>query len=304
MIFIEKFEKKLLNQGLNPNTIKSYIQRLKKINNDKDFKSIAFLKKTDAIMQKIKSFKLSNTTFISYLGTIISVLRRYPSKLNLDASKKYMWFLENENDYFEERKKGTMTETQKQNWLDKETFDERVGIAEEKYNNALENGVATKQQYNDLLNYTVLCLYTLLPPRRNADYSKMEIDSDNDDINSFDVDGCKFIFRDYKTKKSYGTVEFDLKKYPPFETVLYNYLEHRPVTEHQHLFVYHNGKAFNESNSITRILNKILNSKMGSTGIRSLYLTDKYKNISNELISDAADMGHNINTQQTVYVKK
>lgn len=304
MSFINKFEKKLLNQGLNQNTIKSYIQRLRKINDNKDFKSIVFLKKTDKIMDKIKSFKLSDTTFISYLGTITSVLKRYPTKANLESSKKYQWYLDNENDYFKQKVKGVMTDNQQKNWLSKEDFDERVGVAEEKYENALQNGVTTKEQYNDLLNFVVLSLYTLLPPRRNADYSKMVIDSDDDNTNSFDVDAGTFTFRDYKTKKTYGDVVFDLKRFPPFESVLYNYLEHRPVTEHQHLFVYHNGRQFNESNSITRILNKVLNSKMGSTGIRSLYLTNKYSGVSNDIIQDSKDLSHSISTQQHIYVKK
>ena len=304
MSYINKLTEKLELQGLNPNTIKSYIQRLKKINDNKEFKSLAFLKKTDKIMEKIKSFNLSDTTFISYVGMIISVLKRFATKLNVEASKKYEYYLNNQNEYFKKREEGTKTTNQEKNWLSKPDFDEKVENAKERYERAIENGVKTKDEYNDLLNYVVLSLYTLLPPRRNADYSKMEIDSDEANINSFDVEAGTFTFRDYKTKKSYGDQIFDLKNYPPFETILYSYLEHRPLTEHQHLFVYHNGRAFNQSNSITRILNKVFDAKMGSTAIRSLYLTDKYSNVSNDIIADSVNMGHSVSTQQNVYVKK
>ena len=40
--------------------------------------------------------------------------------------------------------------------------------------------------------------------------------------------------------------------------------------------VYNDGKEFNKINSITRILNKIFDKKIGSSMLRHIFLTDKY----------------------------
>jgi hypothetical protein len=37
--------------------------------------------------------------------------------------------------------------------------------------------------------------------------------------------------------------------------------------------------------------------------LRHIYLTDKYKDVSDEMVDDANKMGHSISTQQTMYVK-
>ncbi len=81
-------------------------------------------------------------------------------------------------------------------------------------------------------------------------------------------------------------------------------MKRRP-NEGNDLLVFHDGKGFTQSNTITRLLNKIFgNNKVGSTAIRSMYLTSKYGGEQNEeMKDDAKKMGHSIQAQQTNYVK-
>ena len=60
--------------------------------------------------------------------------------------------------------------------------------------------VKTKEDYNNLLNYMVLSLYTLHKPRRNIDYTLMKISNDisNDEFNYLDLKRQIFIFNLYR----------------------------------------------------------------------------------------------------------
>ena len=61
--------------------------------------------------------------------------------------------------------------------------------------------VKTKEDFNILLNYVVLSLYTLHKPRRNIDYTLMKFFSDisNDEFSYIDMNRQIFIFINYKT---------------------------------------------------------------------------------------------------------
>ena len=65
--------------------------------------------------------------------------------------------------------------------------------------------IKTKEDFNNLLNYVVLSLYTLHKPRRNIDYTSMKISNDtsNDELNYLDMKRQIFIFNNYKTKGTY-----------------------------------------------------------------------------------------------------
>jgi glutathionyl-hydroquinone reductase len=64
-----------------------------------------------------------------------------------------------------------------------------------------------------------------------------------------------------------------------------------------------NGNEFNNSNEITRLLNKIFDKKIGSSMLRNIYLTSKYSNNLQNLKEDANAMGTSSNTAENQYIK-
>ena len=90
------------------------------------------------------------------------------------------------------------------NWLSNDYIDKISNDLKSKVVKKVRN----KEEYNNLLNYVVLLLYTLHPPRRNIDYSLMKISNNmNDDkFNYLDMDKEQFIFNNYKTQGKYNSV--------------------------------------------------------------------------------------------------
>jgi len=302
--FMSKLENTLMGEGLTENTASQYVRRVMLLNSGKKFTSIAFLRKPKDIMEYMRDEKkLSATSIESYLGMIISILGKMPSKMNDKARKEYEAILNEPNDYFKKRERGEKTENQKKGWVDKETFEKYVEEAREKGLTASRKKQNfTTKDYNAVLEYFLISLYTLLPPRRNKDYQLMKVDTEEG--NRLDTKTKQFIFTDYKTSGKYGEQKIDLNEYPEFLKVLKIYMKRRP-NESNDLLVFHDGKGFIQSNTITRLLNKIFGgNKVGSTAIRSMYLTSKYGGEQNEeMKDDAKKMGHSIQTQQTNYVK-
>jgi hypothetical protein len=300
-----KMENILMSEGLTENTASQYVKRLMLLNNGKKFTSIAFLRKSKDIMEYMRDDKkFSASSMESYLGMIISVLKKLPSKMNEKARKQYEEILEKPDEYFTKRDRTVKTENQEKSWLDKETFEKYVDEAREKGLTASrKTKVFTTRDYNAVLEYFLISLYTLLPPRRNKDYQLMKIDTEEG--NRLDTKTKEFIFTDYKTSGKYGEQKLDLNEYPEFLKVLKIYMKRRP-NETDDLLVFHDGKGFTQTNTITRLLNKIFGgNKVGSTAIRSMYLTSKYGGEQNEeMKKDADQMGHSIQTQQTAYVKQ
>jgi len=166
--------------------------------------------------------------------------------------------------------------------------------------------------FNNLLSCVILSLYVYQAPRRNTDYLKMSIVKSNKnetDKNYLLLDTNEFVLNVYKTFKKEGIVRIKLSD--NMKEVIDLYLKHHPLikkkmtkTDNIPFLVYRDGKPFELINSITRILNKVFGKNVGSSLLRSSFLTDKYGDIKKEQQKDAIEIGHSIETQQGVYVKK
>jgi hypothetical protein len=181
----------------------------------------------------------------------------------------------------------------------------------------LNNKMITQTQFNKLLSYLILLLYTDIPPRRNQDYSQMYVvgaykDGMDNNKNYFDFKNKQFIFNTYKTSKKYGKQVVDLKDSPLLLQALDNYLKFHPLNPKKNtlkipektefkLLVNLDGSSSNAPNSITRVLNKIFDGKkIGSSMLRHIYLSSKYD--INEMKKDSEIMAHSLQ-QQKDYLK-
>jgi len=67
------------------------------------------------------------------------------------------------------------------------------------------------------------------------------------------------------------------------------------------LLVLADGTPMTAVNAITRLLNKVFDKKVGSSMLRHIFLTDKYKDTLEEMKKDSVAMGHST-SQQRDYV--
>jgi len=293
---VEKFNEK----GLSDKTIIAYMRNLQKLNDSKPIKSLTFLKDIDKIKQVIQKYQptTKRNFYIAICSTTKAMNQPKIHKLYYDDLN------ESNKSIQEQESKGLKSERQEKNWIE---WDDVLAAREELKDkvSSIKSKKITATQYDTMLKYVVLSLYTWIAPRRNTDFTEMYIVKKvpNTERNYYETDTQKFHFNKFKTAKTYGPVIVDI----PIELqqVLKQYMKVYPKNELEDkpLLVTSSGKTLNGSNGITRILNNVFKKNIGSTMLRHSYLSSKYGNLKDEMEKDAHDMSHSVSTQQGIYVK-
>ena len=306
---IEKLKKK----NLTDSSIKLYIRNLEKLNNDLPLKNFKFLENTENIIEKLKDYKAN--TKRGYLISIVATLGCFKED-NKKIAKTYKIYYDNMMNLAKEiKEKPTeeMNDAQKENWLSWDKVKEKFDELKNKVDAFINHKEINEHQYNTLLSYVVLALYIYNPPRRNKDYQLMNLvknysDVLPTDINYLSLDDNEFIFNVFKTSKKEGQVKIKFKE--DMKNVINQYLKFHPLVKGKKLaktsnipfLVYFDGKDFDKVNSITRILNKVFDKKIGSSMLRHIFLTDKYGDTLKEQQKDSKAMGHSVEMQKD-YIK-
>jgi hypothetical protein len=299
MEFLNKvFEQR--DKPISDSSKKLYTRNLMKLNNDMPITNFNFLKEPKQILNMIKDYK--PTTQRSYIIAICTVLKNSKHQNLYDM---YFEILSNFNNQLKVRTE--KSEKQMDNWLSNDNINE---ISKDLKTKVVKK-VRNKEDYNNLLNYLVLSLYTMHPPRRNVDYSLMKISNNmNDDkYNYIDLNKGPFVFNNYKTQGKYNQVvvpiEEDLMKV--IELYLNNHPE-KSKLKNKNYDVHFLKSFYNEpiekSQEITRILNKIFGKNIGSSMLRNIYLSNKYSGVIEELKEDTKNMATSVDVALSTYIKE
>jgi hypothetical protein len=271
-----------------------------KLNNDMPITNFIFLKEPKHILTIIKDYK--PTTQRSYIIAICTVLKNSKQQNLYDM---YFEILSNFNNQLKVRT--DKPDNQEKNWLSNDNINEISKNLKEKVVKKVRN----KEDYNILLNYIVLSLFTLHAPRRNIDYSLMKLSNDmkDDKFNYLDIDKQQFIFNNYKTQGKYNSVvvniEDDLMKVISFYLSIHpekSKLKNKTYNIH-FLKTFYNEDII-KSQDITRLLNKDFGISVGSSLLRNMYLTNKYGDIVEELKKDTKNMATSVDVALSTYIKK
>jgi len=299
------------NHHLSQSTIDTYIKMLTTLNDKLPFKNLAFLRKKDEINAKLSEYAQSIQK--TFLACVSSVLSMYASQRGYKGIHDYYYAkMMEKSDAAHKADSSALTQKQSDNWLPWEDVLKRKTALKEKVDHFSTKALINESDYNTLLSYTVLSLYTDLPPRRNQDYRDMvvvRLTKKEDpallpeDTNYLVVrkgGDSQFIFNKYKTQKTYGAKTVDIPA--PLADVLGLYLHFHPNRKDKQFpfLVNYKGVALGQNNAITRILNTIFEKKIGSSMLRHIYLSSKM-NIA-DMKKDADTMGHSL-TEQRQYLK-
>lgn len=150
--------------------------------------------------------------------------------------------------------------------------------------------------------------YTLQPPRRNEDVSRIEIIKEGYEKEKLDKNknylvidenniAKEIIYNYYKTKKDYGTQTIRIKNENLKKTIQKDILRHQKK-EGDKLFKY--GRADTFGNAITRVFTKVYNMRITLNTIRHSYITWEMREVRNVryLENLALLMGHSVKEQQ------
>lgn len=304
MKFFETLHNNLKTKGLSESSIKLYLRNLEKLNGGFEFTNFKFLENPEDIMKKIEPYKPN--TQRGYLISIVSCLNSFGTKYKKLADVYYKLMLDVDKK-LKEVPTNVMSEVQKENWCE---WNDVVEKYNQLGNELVLKGKISIEMYNKLLEYLVLSLYVLLPPRRNQDYMKMFVSFDGNTSdtskNYVDLKNREFIFNVYKTAKTYSQTKIDIP--PKLYKLIVVYLKYHPLFNKKNpseipFLVYSNGKPLDKINSITRILNKIFGKSIGSSLLRHIYLSSKYGDVEKEMEKDSKLMAHSQQMQKE-YIKE
>jgi len=296
-------------RNLGETTANAYIKTLYNLNDKKPFKNLAFLKKTDDILEKLKAY--AEATQKTILSSIASVLSLDKDKAGYKTVYKFYY-----EKMMDKAKVASETDTSKKTTKQEENWIEWDKVTE-KYDEMRNKVLADKKpSLEHLLPLVVLSLYTESQPRRNQDYLQMvvlrttkktKLDTLPTDKNYLILSArdtpVEFIFNIYKTSKTYGKQTSPIND--TLKATLKTYIKQHPLAKDKAnkefaFLIIPDGTPITADNSITRILNKIFGKNVGSSMLRHIYLSSKYD--INSMKEDSEAMGHSL-SQQKEYLK-
>lgn len=296
--FTKKLEKQL--EGLSPNSIQMYMTKLRILNGNQPFKSLAFLKKTKEIKDKLMSIQNDNTRK-SYIASIVAVLNRQTDVTSNKANDVYKaMFMKERNIFTEKQATGQKSATQEKNWMEQNEV-KAIYEALDKQVQGIENKTKLTEKEKRLVeDWLLLSLYVLQPPRRNADYYMMKFGmGDDPNFNYVCLDKGMYRFNNFKTKKG-GAEELPVPD--KMKEVLKQYIDMMGLRAGDFV-LFQNDQKRTTSNVITKRLNKIFGKNIGASMLRHIYLTDKYSTVKEEQQKDSDFMSHSLGTQKSYIVK-
>ena len=297
-------------RGIADQTASQYIRSLYSLNNNRPFTNLAWLKNKESVGQRLSEF--AESTQKTLLSVIVSALSTVKDKSTYKRIYAH-YYNEMMTKSKESNGKDTSEKSDKQekNWLEWDVVKAHVDRLHDESKDLPKD--LTPRQWDTLLSYMVLSLFTEFDPRRNQDYQLMYVvkspkQATDKEKNYLTLsEPRQFIFHKYKTSKTHGTQTFPVPKSLDAPIALYlsrhPALHGKPVTAKTPAFpllTHEDGSPLTAVNAITRILNRIFGKRVGSTMLRHIYLSAKYDVA--EMNDTAEKMGHTGAVQRT-YLK-
>jgi len=302
-------QKRLIDERkVTESTATQYLQTLFKLAGSKSFNNLAWAKKFDEVQARINEY--AESTQGNQYMVLASVLSLFQDKSTYKGAYNH-WrdkMMEARKER-EDKPVHEKTEKQEENWLTWEEVEKKKSALKEDISSLPSSKAITPGQYDKLLQFVVLSLYTDIPPRRNADFLEMfvvkKLGKEYDKTrNYYDLATHTFHFCVYKTAKTYGVQIVEVPE--DLRNTLSLFFKHHPLATAKakefRLLVKQDGSNLNSVNAITRILNRIFGRKVASSMLRHIYLSSKYGSQVNGMEADAAAMGHSTG-QQKEYIK-
>ena len=266
-------------------SLKTYTSNLFNLNKKMDGeKSLEFFKNHDDIIKYIQNHMTSNQTQKTVLSAlfILTEIKEYRGVM-IDICKKV-------NDTYKTQK---MSEKQKEHRISFDEVKEKV--------NALLNAMKTNPSKENYQLYLMACFSSgVFSPPRRSEFSNVKIKNYDGQHDNY-LSKKKIIFNRFKTAKKYGTQEYNIPT-----TVLPILRKYLKMNTSDYLFPKKNGESPMTNVDYNRMLQKIFGKGISVDALRSIFLSEKYKNMPSmeDMQNTATEMGHTIATAMTDYVKK
>lgn len=294
------------------NTYTANIEKLiRELNGDVNEPDVSLFEDYDKVIDVLDSQKLSLNTLKNKLSSIITFLLANGSKKAI--VDKYSRKVDELGSKIER-------ENSKMSWNDKEK-DNIVSIKVlQEYLDSMGKKLPTNpnkyDEYNKYMMYLSGMFQIHYPLRNEISDMKIFTKSEYDKMKNADTDvnylllsknGAKVILNKYKTKKTYGQIDFDIEE--PYLisafTKYYNSIKRNIPDKYFNNWILfkHNYEPMNR-NDYTKLMNKTFEStgkKISTTLIRKMVVSELYPVEKMKKLSSI--MGHSIKTAVTDYAK-
>jgi hypothetical protein len=312
---MEKIQKARPN--LKPNSIKQYEAHLKKLQKVYDTDNYNFLDNPSDVMDK-----LSDKHYTSIRNTLNAVIILL---MALNHDEKYNKLIEDyqkERDklndkYLQDQQSGKISEKQKKNFAELSEVQSMIKKMEKEIKEKeIKKKSSLKVKERELMMvYTIYNILIRIPTRNDmagmelitkTGYNKLTEDQKKN-TNYLVKEKSKmfFVLNEYKTSKKYGEKKIDIPK--DLEKILRSYIKVMDKKPGDVLFTSSTGNPISR-NSISQLLMKTsknyLNKSISTTMMRKIVVSDKFGAMIEEQKKLADAMGHDVNTQNLVYVKE
>jgi hypothetical protein len=274
----------------------TYMSKLKKINQNKVPTDLLFLKDTAEILEQIEAIPNPNTKR-SALIAVVSVLK--DNKKFKKIHDLYHAEMMNMNTVLnKESFKSDATKAKQANVKMDEILARQKELAEVMPLIAKKRKI-TDEQLGQLHDLVVSSLYTLLPPRRNIDYSEMVVAVPTDDKTKNYYNKGQFFFNCYKTQGTYKQQVIDVPT--ELNDIIKTWIKFKPKNEY--LLVKLTNTKYKPSD-MSNLLKKVFkNDAVGVSVLRNVFLSDKYSDVMAGLKKDTAQMGTSVLVANSTYIK-
>lgn len=249
-------------------------------------------------------FDTESNSVLKYLKELPSNKRKtiLSALVVITDNKEYRELMLNDiKEYNKEEAKQVKSDTQKENWIDKEDLEKILSILKHNAILLYKKNKLSNSDLQEIQNYIILTLYSgkFIPPRRSKDYVNFKIkniDYENDNY----MDKNEFIFNNYKTAKTYGQQKVSIPK--ELKTILNKWLKVNP-TDYLLFDISLNPLS---NVKLNQRLNKLFGKKVSVNQLRHTYLSEKYQpliEMKKQLITDMTNMASSI-SQENIYIKK
>ena len=294
-------------------TIKMYVSNLMKLMKLFDSDNLKFLSKVEGVSEKLSD--LHYTTQRNYYNSIIVYLMSMDEGEEDKTIQKYNTLRDNGNQtYQEQNATGIISSKQAENFVDISEVNKMIEqMAKEiKDKNIKKKEDLTAKDKALLQVYIIYSIYTRIPLRNDISemetinkrvYNKLSAeDKKSKNYLVINKNQMFFVLNKYKTSSKYEELKIDIPK--DLEKLLRFYIR---INGMGVLFKSSTNRPLSR-NALSQLLIKTSKKRMGkswgSTILRKVYLSSKYSKVKEEMKKDAAAMGHSVEMQQAVYVKK
>jgi hypothetical protein len=261
----------------------------------------AVVKNYKAILDHLKETppKLRKTRLASL---IVFVVKHDGAEKALNAFREQMMGDGKKSD--DDAKEQTMTDKQKENWMDWEVVLEKYEALKKEVTPLLRMDKLDKKQFARVQLFVLLSLMVLIPPRRSLDWTAFvihDIDKEKDNYLGTVKRKPMLVFNNYKTAGKTGQQTVEVPK--DLHQILKRWMVLNP---HDFLLMNYGQTGGITPTQLVQLLYGFFGKNVSTSMIRKIYLTNKYKDIPalKEMEATAEAMGQSLGEALKSYVKR